>query len=150
MEESIKAIILLVSFWGGIALIGWFFEQIGKWNNERKSKIRDEVANEILPHTNINTKTIELYKNKLKRAGYGNNQEDSRLASYYRTKGYRGRCPSCERGYLRVVEGRYGKFVGCSTYPDCHYTTKLAAAKRKYKEESNREFFELFNSAYQA
>ena len=32
-------------------------------------------------------------------------------------------CPSCESGYLLQREGRYGPFVGCSSYPSCRYST---------------------------
>ena len=30
-------------------------------------------------------------------------------------------CPECEEGELVEREGRFGKFVGCSRYPDCKY-----------------------------
>src|SRR5581483_10694930 len=30
-------------------------------------------------------------------------------------------CPECGEGELVEREGRYGKFVGCSRYPDCKY-----------------------------
>ena len=30
-------------------------------------------------------------------------------------------CPECEEGELVEREGKYGKFVGCSRYPDCKY-----------------------------
>ncbi len=36
---------------------------------------------------------------------------------------YVGReCPDCEGGQLIVRWGRYGKFIGCSNFPKCHYT----------------------------
>ncbi len=36
---------------------------------------------------------------------------------------YIGRaCPKCEEGQLIVRWGRYGKFIGCSNFPDCRYT----------------------------
>ncbi len=33
-------------------------------------------------------------------------------------------CPSCEEGDLVVKHSRYGKFIGCSRYPDCKHTEK--------------------------
>jgi len=33
-----------------------------------------------------------------------------------------GKCPQCETGVLSVREGRFGKFVACSTYPKCKFT----------------------------
>lgn len=150
-----EAIFYIVLIYGGIFLIGWFFEQIGKWNEERKSKIRDKVANEILPHTEISTELIEMYKNQLKTIGYNENQKYEWLSNYYHSrekKSYRGllgKCPDCNEGYLRVIVGKYGKFIGCSLYPKCKYTKNLDKAKSEYKESSSKEFFELFNLAYQ-
>lgn len=30
-------------------------------------------------------------------------------------------CPTCGK-YLRAIDGKYGKFWGCTGYPNCHYT----------------------------
>lgn len=34
------------------------------------------------------------------------------------------RCPLCG-SHMYVREGRYGKFLGCSNYPDCKGTRKI-------------------------
>ncbi|MCY3866993.1 MAG: type I DNA topoisomerase [Chloroflexi bacterium] len=34
------------------------------------------------------------------------------------------RCPSCEDGDLVIKHSRYGKFIGCSSYPDCKHTER--------------------------
>ena len=31
-------------------------------------------------------------------------------------------CPQCEKGDLVIRWGRYGKFIGCSRFPECRYT----------------------------
>lgn len=31
-------------------------------------------------------------------------------------------CPECEDGQLVIKHGRFGKFIGCSNYPECRYT----------------------------
>ncbi len=31
-------------------------------------------------------------------------------------------CPSCHAGHLLIRYGRFGKFIGCSNYPECRYT----------------------------
>ena len=31
-------------------------------------------------------------------------------------------CPTCEEGDLIIKYGRFGKFIGCSNYPDCRHT----------------------------
>ena len=35
------------------------------------------------------------------------------------------KCPDCQDGDLVVKEGRYGKFIACSRYPDCRYTRNV-------------------------
>jgi DNA topoisomerase-1 len=35
-------------------------------------------------------------------------------------------CPSCGGGRLGLKLGRFGSFIGCSNYPTCQYTRKLA------------------------
>ncbi|MGY6172396.1 topoisomerase DNA-binding C4 zinc finger domain-containing protein [Candidatus Mycoplasma pogonae] len=34
-------------------------------------------------------------------------------------------CISCLKGKLKIKEGKYGKFFGCSNYPACKYTKKM-------------------------
>jgi DNA topoisomerase-1 len=36
------------------------------------------------------------------------------------------KCPSCSNGRLGLKLGKFGAFVGCSNYPECRYTTRLA------------------------
>ncbi len=35
-------------------------------------------------------------------------------------------CPSCHAGRLGLKLGRHGSFIGCSNYPECQYTRRLA------------------------
>jgi len=35
-------------------------------------------------------------------------------------------CPSCHKGRLGLKLGRHGSFIGCSNYPNCQYTRRLA------------------------
>jgi DNA topoisomerase-1 len=35
-------------------------------------------------------------------------------------------CPACSNGRIGLKLGRYGSFIGCSNYPACQYTRKLA------------------------
>ncbi|HEX4173799.1 MAG TPA: type I DNA topoisomerase [Acetobacteraceae bacterium] len=35
-------------------------------------------------------------------------------------------CPACGTGRLGLKLGRYGSFIGCSNYPNCQYTRRLA------------------------
>ena len=39
-------------------------------------------------------------------------------------------CPECG-GELVIREGRYGKFISCSTYPKCKYTSRIGGDEQK-------------------
>ena len=43
-------------------------------------------------------------------------------------------CPSCTDGLLSLKLGKFGAFIGCSTYPDCRYTRRLAVPQGDGKE----------------
>ncbi|MCB2100700.1 MAG: type I DNA topoisomerase [Rhodobacterales bacterium] len=43
-------------------------------------------------------------------------------------------CPNCGEGRLSLKLGRYGAFIGCSNYPDCRYTRRLAVANGENDE----------------
>ncbi|WP_341760090.1 type I DNA topoisomerase [Candidatus Endowatersipora endosymbiont of Watersipora subatra] len=34
-------------------------------------------------------------------------------------------CPTCTKGQLSLKIGKFGAFIGCSTYPDCKFTRQL-------------------------
>lgn len=38
-------------------------------------------------------------------------------------------CPKCGFGVLREKNGKYGPFLGCSTFPECRHTEKIAGAR---------------------
>jgi ssDNA-binding Zn-finger/Zn-ribbon topoisomerase 1 len=39
-------------------------------------------------------------------------------------------CPECRNGTLVKRIGKFGEFVGCSTYPSCNYTRKAPNQRR--------------------
>ncbi len=45
-------------------------------------------------------------------------------------------CPSCSEGRLSLKLGRFGAFIGCSRYPDCRFTRRLAVAGGEGDEAS--------------
>lgn len=38
-----------------------------------------------------------------------------------------GSCPTCKQGTLALRKGKFGRFIACSTYPDCKTTFSLPA-----------------------
>ena len=36
------------------------------------------------------------------------------------------KCPNCEAGRLSLKLGKFGGFIGCTTYPECRYTRQFA------------------------
>lgn len=58
----------------------------------------------------------------------------SELVEAVKSEEYVGECPTCkkegrENGNLRLRSGRFGKFIGCSNYPDCNVTINVPRAK---------------------
>jgi len=45
-------------------------------------------------------------------------------------------CPKCKKGTLKLRSSMYGQFYGCSNYPKCKHTEKIA---KKDKEEEKKE-----------
>ena len=40
-------------------------------------------------------------------------------------------CPKCSKGVLERKTGKYGAFLGCTRYPDCHYTSNMGVNLQK-------------------
>jgi len=68
--------------------------------------IRNKAAHEVLDQT------FDFEKEK---------QEVLAISSQFAPEEYR--CPKCS-GMLLLRNGIYGKFFGCSRYPDCRFTRK--------------------------
>ncbi len=39
-----------------------------------------------------------------------------------------GKCPTCSTGILMMKKGKFGRFIACSTYPECKTTFKLPSS----------------------
>jgi DNA topoisomerase-1 len=48
-------------------------------------------------------------------------------------------CPSCNKGRLGLKLGRYGSFLGCSNYPECQFTRRLALENGEGEAETLKE-----------
>jgi DNA topoisomerase-1 len=48
-------------------------------------------------------------------------------------------CPACGNGRLGLKLGRYGSFIGCSNYPNCQYTRRLAIETGEEAGETLKE-----------
>ena len=52
-------------------------------------------------------------------------------------------CPACSTGRLGLKLGRHGSFIGCSNYPTCQYTRRLAVNGGEEGEETLKEGMRL-------
>ena len=52
-------------------------------------------------------------------------------------------CPACGNGRLGLKLGRYGSFIGCSNYPACQYTRRLAIDTGEGEGETLKEGMRL-------
>jgi DNA topoisomerase-1 len=48
-------------------------------------------------------------------------------------------CPACRSGRLGLKLGRHGSFIGCSNYPTCEYTRRLAIETGEEQGETLKE-----------
>jgi DNA topoisomerase-1 len=48
-------------------------------------------------------------------------------------------CPACGDGRLGLKLGRYGSFIGCSNYPNCQFTRRLAIENGEDQGETLKE-----------
>ena len=48
-------------------------------------------------------------------------------------------CPACGNGRIGLRLGRYGSFIGCSNYPTCQYTRKLAIDGTESSEDTLKD-----------
>ena len=48
-------------------------------------------------------------------------------------------CPACHAGRLGLKLGRHGSFIGCSNYPECQYTRRLAVEGGEGDAETLKE-----------
>ena len=92
---------------GIIIVIGIVWSVIASIFEKQRQGIRDKVAHEVLDQT------FDFEKEK---------QEILALSSQFAPEEYR--CPRCS-GILLLRNGIYGKFFGCSHYPDCRFTKKV-------------------------
>lgn len=142
LSYDLEVGVIIVGIFLFIALIGWIFDQIGKRSEERKRTIRDGIAKELLPKAKIDEGLVSNYRKKL---------EKVRDSGKYVSRIDLGQCPTCYKGYLRVIEALNGKFIVCSNRPECKYVRPLGRAAVEYKQyvESARQgFMELLKLAY--
>jgi DNA topoisomerase I len=52
-------------------------------------------------------------------------------------------CPACGNGRLGLKLGRYGSFIGCSNYPNCQFTRRLAIESGDDQGETLKEGMRL-------
>ena len=89
----------------------------------RKNEVtEDYVINESIKYLD---KILSGFKKKEKIIG-----EELKKALYKTTNDQNtlGDCPVCHKGKLVIKKGKYGRFVGCTNYPECKVTIKLPAA----------------------
>lgn len=47
------------------------------------------------------------------------------------------KCPACKDGELELKMGKFGPFVACSNYPECHYTRELEVQETDAESSTN-------------
>ena|SRR3990167_7371381 len=149
-------LLYVVLFFFAISIVGELFKQLGKHfedqrENERK-EIRDALVHELI--TDKELAEISDRKKRLAQLGIDENYSKfSQEPKYFyaarrRFSELEKGCSLCGDGSLKVREGKYGKFLGCSKFPRCKYTASLEKAKEQYREDINGMIQEEINRAY--
>lgn len=78
------------------------------FTNSDIEEIIEKLKNSIISDKNIEKKHVQNIKTRLK--------EKKEMSNY-------STCPKCKAKLLKK-KGRYGEFLGCSSFPECNYTLK--------------------------
>lgn len=146
-------ILVIILIFASICAIGWIIEAIGNYIDKKKRETRELVYNELLGNCDTH-KIFDQCKEDMKSIGYDRESIEAKESEFYKSlfktpyQELLGKCPLCNEGYLRLNTGRYGKFIGCSKFPKCRYTTNIQSAKFKYKTSINEAIKEDFKKAY--
>ena len=148
-----EVILYIIGIYGGFVLIGWIFSKISEVFKKHREKIRDQVAAEVLNGLDIDN-VIANYKQKLVHIRYSkidpiNGQIERMKEQLWESNAMlMNECPKCKEGHLIVRKGKYGKFMGCTKYPKCDYTSKIETARAEYRKSINEQFIDDMRRAY--
>lgn len=87
-----------------------------------------------------NEEAAKAYK-KAKHSGYGNvdaieaHSTNPLHKEVKKVKELSETCPICRTGRMQECTGKYGRFYGCSNWPDCSYTESERLHKADYADE---------------
>jgi ssDNA-binding Zn-finger/Zn-ribbon topoisomerase 1 len=100
---------------GGIVIlsvVSWLWEKYGNARRDRCQKKLDQVARDTLVGFDFDREKDEIQS----------------IISQHVPKSFR--CPKCN-AVITVGDGIYGKFLGCSCYPECDFFELAANQKTK-------------------
>lgn len=155
----------LVAFFAGLGFLGWLYERIEEYIDNERSKKRDRIAVNVMSENGLSDddveSTDEIFNNIIKNVlgNVGKNEEYEIVAPSRPVSIKDNLCPTCGMGFLVRRKGKYGTFLGCSSYPRCKTTKpvgwinknareEVRKAKEVQKELYTKEFIEDLKEAY--
>ena len=84
-------------------------------NKRKEEDVIDEAKTTLKKITTTFKEKEEIIGNALEKAE----------AKSFMTANLLGKCPNCKEGNLMIKKSKFGKFVGCTSYPDCKTTFGL-------------------------
>lgn len=108
-----ESIIYIILFWAFIALIQYVWEKIKENREKRKQEELDNYTKQEFKNFDYlkeKNEIEQLIKPLIP------NEVIERYENYF--------CPKCSKK-LVIREGKFGKFIGCSNYPNCNYSKSL-------------------------
>lgn len=89
-----------------------------------KNSLRQLIKSQkevIFTHQEVDSLNVFISKYIASKKEIKNQHKKSFLSKEYKEN---RTCPKCG-GYIKEKEGKYGRFLGCSTYPNCNFTKKI-------------------------
>jgi hypothetical protein len=128
-----------------IAIIQFIYSTIVHIIERRNERIRDQAAIDFFSGIDVDTEMkdfillLEKIDYKKPPVKYNPYNYNSNMRDFGKSHLLLGKCPACGNGFLRVVSGRFGHFIGCSKYPACKFKKSINQAKAEYKVYKQKE-----------
>lgn len=150
--------LILIGIFVVPGLIGWAWEKYQEYVEAERSKVRDEVASNLVAEYGLSNEVVdqvERYSEFIKKSLPGRLTHSEPLEFQTPTQVQRqsGRiCSKCHTGLLVRRQGKYGYFLGCTNYPRCTNTQRDTMSNKRArdaeKEAVAKSFLEDLEKAY--
>ena len=128
--------------------ISWIYQQIQEAVEKRKSAERDKIAIEMLAHYKISDEDRSQFRGELSKLSSlvtpTTSYEPLTIEPQYKSNRPYVLCNSCGGGVMILRKSKYGRFLGCSNYPECKATQKITQRDLEGERSLKNKYAEVF------